>query len=147
MEKKSQPKNPRSSHPFDTHTHSQQRFFSRFSSNISSASVSTIAFGRQIPKPQGLSLKWQSKLPPLFRILCFFTAYSMNFFSSQYLYLSMLALLSGLLHYSQMFIWMPQHICFKHCTKVCSEAFASKGAHLCSELSKACMTPAQGSRD
>lgn len=65
-------------------------------------------------------------------ILGFFTAYSMNFFCSQYLYLSMLALLSGVRHYSQMLIWMPQPICFKHCTEVCSEAFASKGAHLSS---------------
>lgn len=128
-------------------THILSRFFSHFVSNISSASISTTAFARQIPRPQGLLLKWHSMLPPFFIILSFFTAYSVNFFCSQSLYLSMLALLSGLLHYSQMLIWVPQHICFKRRTKVCSEAFASKGAHLCSELSKAHMTPAQGSRD
>lgn len=69
----------------------------------------------------------------------------MNFFCSQYLYLSMLALWSGLHHCNQ--IWMPHHICFKHCTKVYSEAFASKRAHPFSELSKTCMSLAQSSRD
>lgn len=69
----------------------------------------------------------------------------MYFFCSQYLYLSMLALWSGLHHCNQ--IWMPHHICFKHCTKVYSEAFASKRAHPCSELSKTCMSLAQSSRD
>lgn len=44
------PQNPRSSHPFDTHTHSQWRLFSCFVSHISSASVSTTACARQMPR-------------------------------------------------------------------------------------------------
>lgn len=40
-------------------------------------------------KSKGLSLKWHSMMPPFSIIPVFFTAYSMNFFCSQYLYLSM----------------------------------------------------------
>lgn len=77
-------------------------------------------------------------LPPFLIILGFFTAYSMNFFSSQYCTFQCL-------HFCLVSIITAR--CWSECPSIsvwstvlkCSEAFASKGAHLCSELSKACM--------
>lgn len=125
----------------------QLRIFSHFVSNISSASVSTGASARQIPRPQGLSLKWQSMLPPFFIILDVLLLTLLISSAPSICTFQCLHFCLVLHHYNQMLIWMPQHICFKHCTKVCSEVFASKGALLCSEISKACMSLAQGSRD
>lgn len=112
-------KEVRSSHPFDPHTYSQERF-------------SHVQFWTsQVPvfppfplqeKSQGLRV---SNLASIVRCPNFLSSYlfsidhSMDTFCSPYLYFSMLALLSDLLHYSQLLVWMPQHIFFKHCTKVC----------------------------
>lgn len=112
-------------------THSRG-FLSHFVSNISSARVSTTVFSRQIPRPQGLSLKWQSMLPPVF--------YNPRFFHCL-LYEFLLFPVSVPFNACTS-VWCPSlkpdvdldatAYLFQALYKVGSEAFASKGAHLSS---------------
>lgn len=70
----------------------------------------------------------------------------MDSFCSQYLYFSMLALLSDLLNYSQLLVWMPWHIFFQHCTKVCLQRLLQGREFVCALSSARLTWPiAQGS--